>query len=359
MDNVDWISEFGGVCDRFFTRNYYVKESGDVKAFRKEFVDACRNTDVYQCVYRYENEDVKNCKIIGDPYLDFDAENIKTDDGWQRLTSEVKYVVNYLEIALRIAPEELHLYFSGNKGFHIILPGAAVGIQASENLNEVFRHFALGMAFLHSGKSMCMIPHELLDLRIYDRRRLLRLPNSINSKSGIYKVPVTIDQLYDYSYEEMVVWAKKPREEKFIMPPYRSVSAEGFNEIIKVGKDYLCERDGHIKRHRTKKKERQNGEILPLLPCTKKLLEAGAQKGVRNNACFALASSLLQSGYSLDTVYGMVEEWNDKNGEPLPGREVSVTVKSAAASYDNGMVVGCGKYRELDFCEESCMLLQS
>ena len=101
----------------------------------------------------------------------------------------------------------------------------------------------------------------------------------------------------------------------------------------------------------------KEGERMELLPCTQALMGTAVEKGNRNHSCFALASSLLQAGYQTEEVYEVVEEWNDRNVEPLAEREVEVTVGSAISSVEFGKVVGCGKYKDLGYCQEDCKLM--
>lgn len=357
MNYTGWIAEFGGrAAEGYFCRNQYFVHDENYLANKWNFIKSCGNTDVYECAYKYETADYNTCRLLGEPYLDFDIDNIETN--YKRLVKAVKYAVNYIENSMGIPGEQLKLYFSGHKGFHLIIPGELVGIEPSETLNEDFKNFALGMAFLHAGRNVQRTAKDILDLGIYDRKRLFRIVNSINSKSKLRKVPVTIDQLYEFSYEDMTKWAagvhiELPRSFNFNMKAKR-----GYETIMEIGRDYVAKRDGVVRKHKSHKKVLKEGEILELLPCTKNLLETGAIKGSRNHALFALASSLIQSGYKPDDIYETVEEWNDRNEEPLSSREIQTTVNSAINSYESGMTVGCGKYKELGYCQEKCKLLE-
>ena len=352
----EYITEFGGMRNKHFSRNIFYAEDKDFSQNKENFIRSCKNTDVYQCAYSYENQNLDTCKIVGDPYLDFDAEDIMR--GWNKLINEVKYVLNYLETALGTPVEELRTYFSGNKGFHIIVPAKIIGLEPCKDLNTKFKNFATGMAFIRNGKNVDKTVKDLLDLRIYDRRRLFRIPNSINSKSGRYKVPVTIEQIYDFSYSQMIDWATSPREEVFAPPRFRAIAAEGFQEIIETGKDFESLKNGCV-RNRKKKRNLPPNKTLELLPCAQKLLESSVSKGSRNNSCFALTSSLFQAGYEINHVYEIIDAWNDNNEEPLSDQELATTINSAAMSYEKDMYVGCGMYRDLDLCVNTCKLLQN
>jgi hypothetical protein len=359
MNYYGWIAEFGGKSSKgFFRRNIYCLHDENYLANKWVFIKQCDNTDVYECAYKYEDTNYDTCRMIGEPYLDFDIDDIEKEENYRKLVRAVKYAINYIENALGIPAGQLKLYFSGKKGFHVIIPGEIVGIVPSNCLNDDFKHFALGMAFLQCGRDVAKTANTILDTGIYDRKRLFRIVNSINSKSNLRKVPITVEQLYEFSYEDMKEWASKPHI--FLPKEYNlNVKAKrGYKSIIEVGREYVALRDGVVKRHSGRKIKLKEGEVLELLPCTKNLLETGAIKGSRNHALFALASSLAQSGYKPDDIYAMADDWNGRNEEPLSEREIQTTVNSAINSYESGMTVGCGKYRDLGYCQKNCKLLE-
>jgi len=349
-----WISEFGGVQGDYFSRKYYVLHNENFGKNMKEYIRLCHGKDVYQCAYHYETQDYETCQIIGNPYLDFDTEGIESKENWGRLVKEVKYVVNYVESSLAIPAEELQLYFSGSKGFHLIVPHECIGIQPKKDLNEDFKLFAEGIAYIRNGRRAEAVRHGSIDLKIYDRKRLFRIPNTINAKSGRYKVPVTVSQLYSMDYTGIMEWASRPRIPMFRPPHYRAASEEGYVAIINSGIEY--ENKKNMGQRPRKKRKVGENKPMELLPCAKKLLETGAFKGERNISCFALASSLFQTGLKIDDVYEEIDGWNQRCEEPLPDREIMTTVQSAQSSYESGMYVGCGKYRELDLCMDNCPL---
>lgn len=93
----------------------------------------------------------------------------------------------------------MQIYFSGAKGFHLMLDTRVFGkILPSKNLPLVFdslrRHLALE------------IPEpfrDTVDLAIKDRMRPLRLPNTIHEKSKLYKISVSLDELRRLSPAEI------------------------------------------------------------------------------------------------------------------------------------------------------------
>jgi len=80
--------------------------------------------------------------------------------------------------------EMIDIAFSGSKGFHLTLSEQLFGkfteqVGISEKIRELVRLLAAGI--------------DDVDLSIYDATRIIRIKNSVNTKSGLYKIPLTLD----------------------------------------------------------------------------------------------------------------------------------------------------------------------
>jgi hypothetical protein len=99
----------------------------------------------------------------------------------------------------QVDPNAMQIYFSGAKGFHLMLDTRVFGkILPSKNSPLIFdslrRHLALEIAEPF---------RDTVDLAIKDRVRLLRLPNTIHEKSKLYKVSLSLDELRRLSLAEI------------------------------------------------------------------------------------------------------------------------------------------------------------
>jgi hypothetical protein len=95
--------------------------------------------------------------------------------------------------------------FSGNKGFHLtvstpLLDKLSGYIDTPRRIESLARKLAGD------------IPG--LDLTIYSTTHLIRSLNSINAKSGLYKIPLTEAEIFSLSPDEIIDLAKKPRRLK-------------------------------------------------------------------------------------------------------------------------------------------------
>ncbi len=116
-----------------------------------------------------------------------------------------------LEIFRRLAEilggqlDHVRLYFSGAKGFHIGIPSAFADLKPRADLPAIQKRVV---------KRLC--DGVDVDLSIYGQTRLLRVPNTLNSKSGLYKIPITYEQLSRTNIEEIKNMAAKPIGKPFL-----------------------------------------------------------------------------------------------------------------------------------------------
>ncbi|GAA5500393.1 hypothetical protein Dxin01_00114 [Deinococcus xinjiangensis] len=123
--------------------------------------------------------------------------------------ADAKTVYEYLD---DLAPGQVRLYFSGGKGYHLVLPWQALGSVPSSTLNE--REYRQ-LASLISRETGVMP-----DYKIYSPARMLRMPDSWHPKTGLYKVEITIEELPDAEYH-----AGMPRGPVNLTPPSFSPAA--------------------------------------------------------------------------------------------------------------------------------------
>ena len=337
-----FIGEFGGkLPNGYFRRNQFhecgQKFDSAFEKFRKENL----NKDIYICAYKYEPDesgvaDIKTAPLMGDIYFDFDIDKI-TPDSYSKLKASVLALTGYFYKTMEISNSDIRIYFSGSKGFHVIIPAEIFSIKPDINLNKQIEKFVKFCA----SKSGA----ECIDFGIYDRRRLFRVPGSINSKSGLYKVPVTAEQLALFSCDDLLEWAKKdhPVPDTWKTPEKNSKAVSEWEKIQAY--------EEPKKEHKAKHSDRS----FPLLPCAQAILNSGVSSGQRNIAGVALASSLLQSNnVKKEEILDLMDEWNERINPPIDISEVRAIYLSALKMNDAGMFYGCSSFKRLGFCVETC-----
>ena len=252
--------------------------------------------DCYRTWFRFGEDYLRHFKRIktvrgydGKCYCDFipiDIDNEDLNISWQ----QTKQFIELLRIDYEFEP--LHLFFSGSKGFHIYLPTVAFGnIVPSEDLNKIAKKICFDIA-----------DDIVLDGKIYDKNRLFRITNTINSKSGMYKIPLMYSQ-FDKGINHILKLADKPQ--KNCHPDITDyVRNPQFAELYKKHKS----------------------EVKPS-GLTKKLT-SGVPQGDRNNTCASYAGLLHSKGIDKELAHVFISGWNRDNSPPLSDSEIKQTLDS-------------------------------
>lgn len=336
IDMDSYYTELGGAKGKAFRRNIYYHCTDKLPEKIESFCKQYNNTDVFQCLYKYSALE-EDALLYAPFYLDLDAD-ITSERKYKRM---VPYVIRaYIALNhMGLKENDIQLYFSGSKGFHVTIDPRVLGVVPVKDLNAIYKALALHIYRAYN------IP--VIDLRIYDKRRLFRIPNTINSKTGLYKVPIPFDFLYEFTYDRLLEYAKEPKR----LPNYSSKinkdAAVLFYRMMQKYRQYKQPVKSHDDTYKVPEVKQD------LLPCIKTILEEGAIQGSRNNTLIVLASGLLQSGYKIDEIEPIILQWNQINDPPLPESEVLSTMHSAYVMLKNGRRYGCASIRELGLCSSN------
>lgn len=328
--------EFGAKTPTGFTRNHFIPMNS-----YQDMVKKYHFKDTYLSVYSYTNPDIKSSDLLGNFYIDLDAD-LSSDEAFNKLRNDAIIVINYLKHGFLIPEDQIRIYYSGAKGVHIIVPYEVFAVKPTPFLHIIYKNMA--------NKIMTNTGIQTLDIQIYDNRRLFRIPNTINTKTGLFKIPITNQELAVLSFEEIKQLATKQRiiqQEENLLP---CVFAQ------KKYMDMVDEYTGNL----NKKKERnvtfRRPEKLFMPSCIKNIMENGAPIGLRNNCTAFFASYLMQNGFTEQEILDNVIQWNlNCNADELNERELETTVKSI---YRLRYAYGCSKAKELGLCggEDGCRI---
>lgn len=294
--------------------------------------------DCYRTLFRYpknfkeyfdKNKTVSGYR--GVVYADFfpvDVDSNNLEEAHDNTKKLLENLLKHYELDL----DNLWLFFSGAKGFHVLIPAEFFGYQPSVEMPVVFREMANEIA-----------EYIKIDTSIYDYVRLFRLTNTVNSKTGLYKVQLLPNEILNYSIDEIKELAKKPRklqikkiknESEILRELYRSCQ-------IKANKPTFF-----------------NGETIEKIvpPRGAKLcyynLMNGVEQGNRDNACLRLAVHWLKE-FPSDIVQNMLYAWNERNKPPMDKSQVDKVFKSAlSGNYD----FGCRDSVLSEYCDPKCKL---
>lgn len=307
--------------------------SKDLLKLRKKY----NNTGLYCTAYRYDNPKQAEANLYGPLYLDFDSDS--DEIGYEQVRADALKAMAFFSAIFGLAYEDVRIYFSGKKGIHLMIPPEVLGIEGDKELNDIFKLVAKDV---HT-----MTDYKTVDTRIYDRVRLFRLVNSKHSDTGLYKVPMTYQQLLTASYDEMQEWASEKRKIKVRAPRFN----EKANRVYKTYIDQWAKE----KAQKNFNKNAGNRTLDFTPPCLKHIIKNGAEQGKRNNTAAALASFYKQRGYSEEKAMDRLTKWNESVCQPpLREQEIRITLQSI---YRGEYVYGCTTLADLSVCDkENCKL---
>jgi len=317
------IWECGAKIGKHFRRNIFITEKEELRNFRAQY----NNTDVFCSVLKYDSaEDPAGALKYGPLYFDLDGED------FEKVREDAKRVVSYLYLVLAIDYENMRFYFSGRKGIHIMVPPEALGVKPSVDLNQVYHLIALGVI----KSTSC----STLDLVIYDARRLFRLPNSKHGITGLYKIPLTYEEMRTLTAEQIYALAARPRYIKY------NLCLQNVNTTARIIKENFS-----VKKYQPVQVFKGAIKDIGLPACVAYLLKNPPDEGRRNATCIALASYYFQRGLDRTAVLDKLTEWGERTNPPMDRGEI---IKVIGSEYKGGYHYGCTTFKQLAPCDASC-----
>lgn len=337
-EETNWIVECGAsLPNGSFTRNHLMPIN-NITNFRFKY----NNIGIFTTAYYYDKEDQADANLIGDFYLDLDYD-LSGDDqekAFEVIRKDITSIVRYLKILLKLDPEtDLYFFFSGSKGIHITIPHEIIGVKPDKNLNRYYKMLAEDISKYTSG--------ETVDLRIYDNRRLFRLPNSRHQKTELYKVYLSYKEIQTLSLSDIKSIAKNPR---IIPKKEKKLSLKASMEM----RNYTNKFNMSIAKKSSGRTSNLKLEYMP--PCVEYLLAHPVKKGQRNNTIAFLTSFFKQTGITESQTIERLSIWSEEYCEPrLSEREIEATVNSIYNGSSNKM--GCSTAKDISECnKEACKL---
>ena len=227
------------------------------------------------------------------------------------------------------------LFFSGT-GFHVNIPSDAFRWQPAADLHIKVKH-ALKNAGIF----------EYADPSVTDKVRLIRVPNTRNSKSGLYKVQIQESQLNDM--DKVISHAKYPKDldDK---PLECNPVFDVLSNTVKIKAD---ESPQFISKGR-------NPDPVNY-PCISGMLQANPV-GRRHTVALRLAA-WLRWLYPEDTVRLIMENWREQVDNPksrFKEDEMESIVNNCYDGHDGqGYRYGCHDPVMDEYCKNTCRLYKS
>jgi len=130
--------------------------------------------------------------------------DIDRDDNLEAALTDARWpAASILERYTTLGEDDLLIFHSGSKGFHVGLPTALWGPEPSTQFHRITRRFAEGIAAVRG---------VTVDAGIYDKVRAFRAPNSRHPKTGRYKRRLSYHELLGLSLDAILRLAEQPDE---------------------------------------------------------------------------------------------------------------------------------------------------
>lgn len=291
------------------------------------FVKGRERYSTFCTAYRYDTDNLSRARLYGDLYLDLDDEN-----DFENVRQDAKSVFSYFKIVYKIPPEQMHIYFSGKKGLHIIIPADILGVEPMPMLNGVYKSIANSVR--------TYTPNKTIDLKIYDNKRLFRIPNTIHESTKLYKIPITVDELESLSIDQIKDLARNERHITFN-------EAHGINNTARQAFQKAI--DEYAVLDKESRKDRRYKTTMNFVPpCIQKILEDGAEVGQRNITIACLTGFYKAYGKSMNETIELITDWNSKNAQPTGAIELKRTVQSM---FKGQKMFGCSTLKTITVCD--------
>jgi len=307
--------------------------------------------DCYRTFFRYPEEfkryfdrNIKDGKrsvrgYSGWAYADFFPIDIDCSDDLGKAHDITKTFLARIGHEYEVDITALPIFFSGAKGFHIYLPAKLINITPSPCISQVFKKFA----------ELLLKPWQIeYDSAIYDLVRIFRIENTVNSKTGLYKIRLTADEILTSTIEKITEMAKEPKK--------NGKRPETINNIRLTA----------LYRNATElitSAPRINGAPInddnEIIPKNSKLCYHNMLKGVgdgqRDLAAFRLAAHFRKEGFQEDMIEGILMAWNARNTPPKEEREIREKIRSAFSTNAKNDF-GCNDSILAAYCDKRCYL---
>jgi hypothetical protein len=213
--------------------------------------------------------------------------------------------------------DNLLIFFSGSKGFHLGLPTALWLPEPSVTFHRVTRRFA---------ENTAEAVGVTIDAGIYDKVRAFRAPNSRHPKTGLYKRRLTADELNTCTLEQILLLAKEPSPFDLPGPPGHSEQAA--TDWLTAAQHVERQAEAHVQRRAA------TNDSPKLNRLTLDFIRDGAEVGDRHRLLYSAAANLGEFGCPEALAHALLTEAALDSG--LPPSEVRRQIDCGLDSTNNG-----------------------
>jgi len=233
-------------------------------------------------------------------YFDMDA-----DEGRGTTLDNALHEARLLvDLFLRGFEVEPRVWFSGNKGFHIVIPGVVFGASPHKYLTYHWHHLAdyftskVGVKSTKDGGTY--------DGSVYSVPRMWRIDGTKHPNSGLFKTELSLVEVRTLGAGDIRALSAERR----VLPALDD--EEEVEENRELARFYSLSIKEFQKRQLARLEDVENPyDFEGIPPCVEYLLENGlAELGTKNQADMALSGYCKDDGMTLEEALGFMEAWS-------------------------------------------------
>jgi archaellum biogenesis ATPase FlaH len=271
--------------------------------------------------------------------LDFDAGRGKGIDELPTVLAEVRHMIRHLHEDLDVPLTWIQPWFSGKKGFHLAIP-ELFGIPASPQFPAILR-----------ASVRELLGHPMLDMQPMLEAGLIRLEWTRHEDTGLYKVPLSMEEFFKLSAEEIVRIAENPAETR------KGFRLAEMDDVEPIWNRLVVHTPSKLRYGHTRKGVSLAHSPNRVVTCMQKLVAAGAQPGRRHQDLLRVASWLYRMGVPANMAVPYLTDWAVKAGPSKEGEHVNPDsyARIVEGVYERGYIYSCRDSVMREFCDTSCL----
>jgi len=302
----------------------------ELSHFKNVVYEYGQDTSIFRSVFIYADRDeVKKIRGKSVKYYDglYDIDELpididKGDNSDEYVLSKTRSIVSRLQDN-GLDFDVFNVYFSGS-GYHIHISRDAFGFVPGKDLPWIAKKTVENM---FGGD---------IDLSIYSRTSLIRAAFSCSEKTGLYKIPLTEEELFMLNWRGIHELAKT-----------RHGSIQSIGCVRPILKHYIPDHVPTV---------RSLGTVIEpykVATCIQKLYNDGPREGSRNQTMLRLISHFKRSGIPSEAAKAGLLQWN-KNS--LDEKKVLEAVENG---YGKPYKYGCNDKMMRDKCDTRCIFFKN
>ncbi len=229
-------------------------------------------------------------------WLAIDLDGDETDGGLLQTIEDTRRIVAVL-IALGVPAAAVVVFFSGNRGMHILWPSRVFAAGPKEAFEN-----AVGLV----ARAIAKRVRVSIDPHLYAALATLRAPNTCHEATGLYKIRITHDELATLTPETLKKQATRPRP--FQMPSWVTKPVPLLHDLW----IWACQAEASTRR----RKNAIAASELRIYADTLDVMVHGAFEGSRGTRFFKAAMNLLDYDCPEQLLYALLEPAARLSGYP-------------------------------------------